>query len=173
MNKGRIYLSLRMKVFFSTSVILLGVAFLYFFISSDELNSRLYEQQIIDFRKQKLSALNSISNSEMELQNYASIAASSKGLGQSIVSNDDRKISDALNFQWPTLQLDVGVSYMLVFNNRGDVVREFGRRFQKTNGERDEIKKWGMDSLSKEKPTSHLICNSECRIYSFAPVLLN
>ncbi|MCM2129718.1 bifunctional diguanylate cyclase/phosphodiesterase [Larsenimonas rhizosphaerae] len=171
------FISLRLKVFLVTTLVLVFLAFTFFFVSQSELESQLEQRQFINYKKQKLDIINAIKMSRNTLQGYTSMISAVAATDSLFGINDNKKVSAKINEIWPSLQLDIGIDELKILDKEGKVVLEKGAyifsRNKNENIDNVFYRRWAKESLDLERPVSRLICSKECRQYAFSPILSN
>ncbi|MCM5704169.1 bifunctional diguanylate cyclase/phosphodiesterase [Larsenimonas salina] len=163
--------SLRLKVLFATSVILVLLALTFYRVSQMELEGQLNERQLLSYQRQQLDIVNALNNSEASLKHMASILAATQGLGESVEFTDRTRLDDKIVAQWPTLQLDVGVDEVKVFDRQSRQLAQRGHVATPDNSREHFFSYWVQKVLEKEQPLSRLVCRTTCRQYAFSPIL--
>lgn len=168
-NKPR-HLSLTWRVIALSSLLLLGLASLFTYISHFNLTSQFKESRTAHLARQEREIRLAVNRSEESLRQLASLLAASPGMGTALASNTPVLAADALNSQWPTLQLEAGIDEILVFDANGERMASWGAPQE---GVFKPVSDWVRQVMYSESPVTSLRCFQDCRQYAAVPVLVN
>ncbi|MBZ9559622.1 MULTISPECIES: EAL domain-containing protein [unclassified Modicisalibacter] len=161
-------ISLTWRAIALTSLLLLGIASVFTLISHDSLTEQFHQSRESIYQSRQREFQQVIARSNDTLTQLASLAAASDRLGAAVRANSPTRVTLAIDPVWPTLQLDVGVDEMRIFNDRGQVLAARG---QPLPGDTPPFDGWTRQVMRKETPLSTLRCLQDCRQYTVVPVL--
>ncbi|WP_198651151.1 EAL domain-containing protein [Salinicola sp. CPA57] len=110
-----------------------------------------------------------LQNSANELKQLAAVAASSESLNDALLSSNQDAISDSLMNQWPTLQLDSGITKLVVFSLEGRPLATYGEK-TRSNSHTPSMD-WLLGVVKSEQPRDILLCSNSCLQFAAVPIL--
>lgn len=165
------FFSLKWRAIFLTSLVLLGLASVFTFVSHINMTRQFQVMQNNSYERQVNEIDVSIKRDSNDLRQLASIVAASESLGVSLVSQNVAAGQEVLESQWPTLQLGSGLEEIAVFNTDGSIFLHMGQ--SQSAIDNDIIVRWAKDVGGNEMPESKVFCRQSCRQYAIVPILLN
>lgn len=164
------FFSLKWRAIFLTSLVLLGLASVFTFVSHINMTRQFQVMQNNNYERQINEIDVSIKRDSNDLRQLGSIVAASESLGVSLIAQNVATGEEVLESQWPTLQLGSGLEEITVFNTDGSVFLHVG---QPQSGIDDGITaRWGKEVGRSEMPQSKVFCRQDCRQYAIVPILL-
>ncbi|WP_110675681.1 EAL domain-containing protein [Salinicola sp. RZ23] len=170
-NEKPYRLSLKWKAFALTSLVLVSLALLISWISYRSLMSQFDENQLANQERQRHQISVALRSSASELKQLAAIVAASEALKVSLSQEGSVPVSEALDSQWPTLQLDAGVDELVIYDTQGEHLATYGGLYSEAPEVPPE-KSWLMNIIASESPDDRLICKMTCRQYVAVPILV-
>ena len=162
-------LSLTWRVLALSSLLLLALAGLFTWLGHNNLTRQFEESRQENNEREAREIQLALQRTEVGLQRITALVASSPELGPALADNDQAELVDSLTSHWPTLQLEAGIDEILVFNDQGRQLAEWGE------GQADQeqpIQDWVQQVLETEFPFSAMRCANDCRQYAAVPILV-
>ena len=162
-------LSLTWRVVALSSLLLLGLVVLFSWLGHANL-TRQFESSRAEHNERQIREIRlALDRSEDGLRQLAAMVASVQGLGDSLQADQPDQLVEALETQWPTLQLEAGIDEILAFDSERVQQAAWGEG--QTLNQRP-VQEWVDQVLRDETPLTALRCSSDCRQYAAVPVLV-
>lgn len=163
-------LSLTWRVVLLSSLLLVVTAVLFTWLSYVNLTRQFNDvrQEQVEHQQRELSF--ALLSAEEGLRQLASLVASSPELGPALASGDASRISQALESQWPSMQLEAGIDEVKVYNTSGNLRLSLGTEQQNHAA---VVADWIQRVTLQERPLLSLHCGHSCRQYALVPVLVD
>lgn len=168
-KKGRVRLDLKWRAMLLTSFLLLALTSLIVWVSNHSLMSQFQHSRDEFYENQSQEVSYNIQRSADVMRQMAGMVASSEDLGVALLNGSPSDAESAIMAIWPTLQLDVGVDDVVVYNRNLQPVVTLGRELKFTS--REYSQEWLSNVLSHEKPSDRLLCLESCQQYVAVPIL--
>ncbi|ART63033.1 bifunctional diguanylate cyclase/phosphodiesterase [Kushneria marisflavi] len=165
------FFSLKWRAIFLTSLVLLGLASVFTFVSHMNMTRQFQVMQNNNYERQIKEIEVSIKRDSNDLRQLASIVAASESLGSSLANQDIGAGKEVIESQWPTLQLGSGLEEVTVYNSDGSLFLHMGQPQADTDD--DIIARWVKGVSDNDIPENKIFCRYDCRQYAMVPILLN
>lgn len=162
-------LSLKWRAILLTSLLLLGLAALFTYISHSALTERFERHQQALHERQVKELTLALAQSGAELARLASLVSSSSDMGTALKAADARAVQTAFEPEWPTMQLDAGIDEVRVFQTTGEPLAHWGEPLLRHDDQR--LLNWVEAAAGDEIPLVRLTCTDNCRQYAVVPAL--
>lgn len=153
-----------------SSLLLLGLTTAFTIVGRNNLLRQFDETRDTQFKRQEREIRQSLDQSKDNLRQIASLVASSSQLGNALKEEKKGLIFNALDHNWPTMQLEAGIDELQVLNHEGQPLAHWG---EPQAGNALPIPQWVKEVISSEMPLTTLRCFSNCRQYALAPMLVD
>ncbi|MCC5882147.1 MAG: EAL domain-containing protein [Halomonas sp.] len=168
-QEPQLRLSLTWRVLALSSLLLLVLAGLFTWLGHANLTRQFEESRNASNEREAREIQLALQRSEVSLLQIAALAAASPDLGPALAASDQAALIDSLSSQWPTLQLEAGVDEILIFDDLGRQLADWGE------GQVDKqrpVQDWVEQVMETEFPLSALRCANDCRQYAAVPILV-
>ncbi|WP_021029195.1 bifunctional diguanylate cyclase/phosphodiesterase [Litchfieldella anticariensis] len=162
-------LSLKWRAFAVTSLLLLGLASLLTFLSHQNLTQQLDSNRTLNYERHLREIQQILQDSSDSLRLLAGVVASSAELSEALVAQNGGGIANALDTQWPTLQLDAGLDEVIVYDATRQTYHRWGSN---VNDDRRPLDEWVETVLQNEIPLLTMRCVRTCHQYAAVPILV-
>ena len=161
-------LSLTWRVIALSSLLLLALFSLFIWLGHNNLTRQFQESRAQHHERQQREIRLTLLRSSENLRQLAGLTAASASLGLPLQAGSRAIVEQALDSQWPTLQLEAGIDEILIINTRGEVLGSWG-----TGNSQGElpILSWVRRVINTERPLSALRCSPSCQQFAAVPVL--
>lgn len=162
------FLSLKWKVMLLLSMTLLGVNGTLSWLAYNDQITR-FEQQRSVIRDRHLAQARSLQKeSAQRMQQVADMMASAAGMaGFSTAEPELRKFTDMFDTYWVSLQLNLGMDVLGLYDADGELLFEWNSGYAKGAQEIYQVNK----VLKHEQSAAWLECTQECTQFAAAPIL--
>jgi len=158
------------RVIAMTSLLLLGLTTALTIVGRNNLLRQFDEIRDTHFKRQEREIRQALDQSKDNLRQIASLMASSSQLGNALKEENQELVFNALDRNWPTMQLEAGIDELQVLSQTGQPLAHWG---ESQAGNALPIARWGKEVISSEMPLTTLRCFSNCRQYALAPMLVD
>ena len=161
--------SLTWRVITLSSLLLLALVTLFTALGHDNLTRQFKDSRDQHHERQKREIRLALQHSSENLRQLAGLIAASSSLGPPLQTGDSETVGQALNSQWPALQLEAGIDEVLVMDTSGQVLGSWGM------GARESqlpILSWVRRVINTEIPLTTLRCSTSCQQFAAVPVLV-
>ncbi|WP_110686057.1 bifunctional diguanylate cyclase/phosphodiesterase [Salinicola aestuarinus] len=163
-------LSLKWRAFVLTSLVLVALAASIAWISYANLTSQFDARQRAGQENQRQLLASALESSAKELSQLAAIIAASESLEEALGDGDPETVAQALQTQWPTLQLNAGIEEMQIFDVDGERLARYGsEQIESANA---GWQQWVANIIDSERPDARTVCLTSCRQYVAVPILV-
>ncbi|WP_188113732.1 bifunctional diguanylate cyclase/phosphodiesterase [Salinicola halimionae] len=152
-----------------TSFLLLALTSLIVWVSNHSLMSQFQQSRDEFYESQSQEVKFNVQRSADVMRQMAGMVASSEDLGYALLNNNEPDAELAIKALWPTLQLDVGLDDIVVYNRELRPIVTFGHKLEFLGGAGSDD--WLGDVLDNERPRDKLLCTESCKQYVAVPVL--
>lgn len=162
-------LSLTWRVIALSSLLLIVLVSLFTWLGHENLTRQFQESRNLHHDRQQREIRLALARSSDNLRQLAGLTAASASLGSPLQAGNIAEVEQALDTQWPALQLEAGIDEILVLNTRGQVVGNWGSG----NTEAQlPILSWVQRVINTERPLTTLRCATNCQQFAAVPVLV-
>ena len=119
-------LSLTWRVIALSSLLLLALVTLFTWLGHDNLTRQFQESRTQHHERQQREIRLALLRSSENLRQLAGLTAASASLGLPLQAGSTADVEQALDAQWPALQLEAGIDEILIINTRGKVMGSWG-----------------------------------------------
>lgn len=162
-------MSLKWRAFALTSLLLLGIVTLLTVVSHYNLMGQLEESRALNHERQLREIEQVVAESSSNLRLLAGVIASSAELGDAMRDQAGGAVADALDAQWPTLQLEAGLEEAIVYDATRDTHHTWGHS---SNVAQRPLDDWIDEVMRSEAPLVTTRCSRTCYQYAAVPVLV-
>ena len=162
-------LSLTWRVIALSSLLLLALVSLFTLLGHENLTRQFQESRHQHHERQQREIRLALARSSDNLRQLAGLTAASASLGPPLQANNTLDVEQALDAQWPALQLEAGIDEILIINRRGQVLGNWG------TGQSESqlpILSWVQQVMNTERPLTTLRCAVSCQQFAAVPVLV-
>ncbi len=166
------FYSLRWKLLFGSSLILLAIVVVFSAISYWGLMQSFDNQRQIDHKRFSREIDNLIDNTTQNLDRLAEIIPFLNGMRSALLVNDSEHISKAFDQHWSLLQFHNDVEFVYFFNDKNQFVAGWdnaGYADIKT----ETLLNWVVHVNQFEQPINPLSCQENCIQFTIAPLLVD
>jgi len=162
-------LSLTWRVIALSSLLLLALVSLFTWLGHDNLTRQFQESRTQHHERQQREIRLALLRSSENLRQLAGLTAASASLGLPLQAGSTADVEQALDSQWPALQLEAGIDEILIINTRGQVLGSWG-----TGNSQAQlpILSWVSRVMNSERPLAALRCSASCQQFAAVPVLV-
>lgn len=162
-------LSLTWRVIALSSLLLLALVSLFTWLGHEKLTRQFQESRSQHHERQQREIHLALTRSSENLRQLAGLTAASASLGSPLQAGNTIDVEQALDSQWPALQLEAGIDEILIVNSRGQVLGKWGSG----NAEAQlPILSWVQRVMNTERPLTTLRCAVSCQQFAAVPVLV-
>tara|TARA_R110002049_G_scaffold127807_1_gene284835 strand:- start:780 stop:3620 length:2841 start_codon:yes stop_codon:yes gene_type:complete len=162
-------LSLTWRVIALSSLLLLALVSLFTWLGHENLTRQFQESRSQHHERQQREIHLALTRSSENLRQLAGLTAASASLGSPLQAGNTIDVEQALDSQWPALQLEAGIDEILIVNSRGQVLGKWGSG----NAEAQlPILSWAQRVMNTERPLTTLRCAVSCQQFAAVPVLV-
>ena len=162
-------LSLTWRVIALSSLLLLALVSLFTWLGHENLTRQFQESRNQHHERQQREIHLALTRSSENLRQLAGLTAASASLGSPLQAGNTIDVEQALNSQWPALQLEAGIDEILIINTRGQVLGKWG--FGNAEAQLP-ILSWVQRVMDTERPLTTLRCAVSCQQFAAVPVLV-
>ncbi|WP_158025846.1 bifunctional diguanylate cyclase/phosphodiesterase [Salinicola socius] len=148
---------------------MLALTSLIVWVSNHSLMSQFQQSRDEFYSNQSQEVSFNIQRSADVMRQMAGMIASSEDLGHALLNHNEAGVEAIIKALWPTLQLDVGIDDIVVYNRNLTPIVAMGRKLEFSS--RVDSKEWIEGVLSNEKPSDRLLCVEACQQYVAVPIL--
>ncbi|MCK8515046.1 EAL domain-containing protein [Methylonatrum kenyense] len=166
--RGRV-LSLKWRAIALTSLLLLGMAGLFAFISHQNLTTQFDQTRDLMHERQLRELARTLEQSADDLRRLADMAVSAAEIGGPLYQGDAEHVQQGFESHWPMMQLDAGVDEVRILTSDGEELAAWGQPL----GRPDDapFAGWAQSVAAGDMPVTSLLCVDDCRQYVAVPVL--
>ncbi|MGO2392115.1 MAG: EAL domain-containing protein [Halomonas sp.] len=161
--------SLTWRVITLSSLLLLALVTLFTILGHDNLTRQFKESRDQHHERQQREIRLALQHSSENLRQLAGLTAASSSLGPPLQAGDSETVGQALNSQWPALQLEAGIDEVLVMDTHGQVLGSWGMGASESQL---PILSWVRRVINTEIPLTTLRCSTSCQQFAAVPVLV-
>ncbi|CAM0556492.1 MULTISPECIES: EAL domain-containing protein [Halomonadaceae] len=162
-------LSLTWRVIALSSLLLLALVTLFTWLGHDNLTRQFQESRSQHYERQQREIRLALVRSSENLRQLAGLTAASASLGSPLQAGNTAAVEQALDSQWPALQLEAGIDEILIINTQGQVLGNWGTGNTQTQL---PILSWIRRVMHTEQPLTTLRCSASCQQFAAVPVLV-
>ncbi|EHJ92522.1 bifunctional diguanylate cyclase/phosphodiesterase [Vreelandella boliviensis] len=162
-------LSLTWRVIALSSLLLLALVTLFTWLGHDNLTRQFQESRTQHHERQQREIRLALLRSSENLRQLAGLTAASASLGLPLQAGSTADVKQALDSQWPALQLEAGIDEILIINTRGQVLGNWGAGISQAQL---PILNWVSQVMNTERPLAALRCSASCQQFAAVPVLV-
>lgn len=162
-------LSLTWRVIALSSLLLLALVTLFTWLGHENLTRQFQESRSQHHERQQREIRLALVRSSENLRQLAGLTAASASLGPPLQAGNAVEVEQALDAQWPALQLEAGIDEILIINTRGQVLGNWGTGNSETQL---PILSWVRRVMNTERPLTTLRCSISCQQFAAVPVLV-
>ncbi len=170
-HKERKFRSLRWKISFSSSLILLAVVMLFCFVSYLSLMDNFNNQRDTDYNRYSREINNLIKNTSQNLQQLTEMTPFLDGMRKALHKNDGESIGEAFDQHWALLQFHNGVEFVYFYNQLNQLNAGWGHLNFNTE-DKNLLLSWVSHVNQSEQPINPLLCRETCIQFTIAPLLV-
>ena len=162
-------LGLTWRVIALSSLLLLALVTLFTWLGHENLTRQFQESRSQHYERQQREIRLALVRSSENLRQLAGLTAASESLGPHLQTGNTAEVEQALDSQWPALQLEAGIDEILIINTQGQVLGNWGSG----NSEMQlPILSWVRRVMNTERPLTTLRCSTSCQQFAAVPVLV-
>ncbi|MCH4811158.1 bifunctional diguanylate cyclase/phosphodiesterase [Vreelandella neptunia] len=162
-------LSLTWRVIALSSLLLLALVSLFTWLGHENLTRQFQESRSQHHDRQQREIRLALARSSDNLRQLAGLTAASASLGSPLQEGNNIDVEQALDSQWPALQLEAGIDEILIINTNGQVLGSWG--LGNTESQLP-ILSWVRRVMNTEQPLTTLRCSTNCQQFAAVPVLV-
>lgn len=164
-------LGLTWRVIALSSLLLLGMTIVFTMVGRDSLLQQFDESRNHQVQRQAREIRQALSQSMDNLRQIAAINASqTPSLGNALKQANQTILADSFRHKWPTMQLEAGIDELIVLNDTGKPLAQWGASQPEHSL---PITEWGKKVIASDMPFTTLRCFANCRQYALAPILMD
>ncbi|OJA05176.1 EAL domain-containing protein [Halomonas sp. QHL1] len=162
-------LSLTWRVIALSSLILLALVSLFTWLGHENLTRQFQESRTQHHERQQREIRLALRRSSENLRQLAGLTSASASIGLPLQAGSTADVEQALDSQWPALQLEAGIDEVLIINTPGQVLGSWG-----TGNSQAQlpILSWVRHVMNTERPLTELRCSTSCQQFAAVPVLV-
>lgn len=162
-------LSLTWRVIALSSLLLLALVSLFTLLGHENLTRQFQESRHQHHERQQREIRLALARSSDNLRQLAGLIAASASLGPPLQANNTHDVEQALDAQWPALQLEAGIDEILIINRSGQVLGNWGAGNTESQL---PLLSWVQQVMNTERPLTTLRCAVSCQQFAAVPVLV-
>ncbi|MGQ7261703.1 EAL domain-containing protein [Vreelandella sp. V005] len=162
-------LSLTWRVIALSSLLLLALVSLFTLLGHEKLTRQFQESRHQHHERQQREIRLALARSSDNLRQLAGLIAASASLGSPLQANNTLDVEQALDAQWPALQLEAGIDEILIINRSGQVLGNWGAGNTESQL---PLLSWVQRVMDTERPLATLRCAVSCQQFAAVPVLV-
>lgn len=169
-NSSLVQLSLKWKTLLSLSLVVLSINSLFFVLSSRELNSKFQNQISETVSRQKSTIPALLEKSALQLQQLGSLTPSLYDVISLLEKKNTQKLITLFDSLWPSMQIDLNIEYLAVFNEKAKLISDWGSDFSSLTEDKNFVQ-WVQKVIKTESSTSLLRCADACMQFAIVPMM--
>ncbi len=170
-HHGRRFRSLRWKISFSSSLILLAVVMLFCFVSYLSLMANFDNQREDDYRRYFREVNSLIQNTTQNLYQLAEMVPFLDGMKKALLMNDEEIINNVFDAHWALLQFHNSVEFIYFYNPSNELSASWDSLATNID-DGILLSDWVRQVNQSERPINPLLCRESCIQYIVAPLLV-
>jgi diguanylate cyclase (GGDEF)-like protein/PAS domain S-box-containing protein len=168
----RHFFSLKWKALLSTTLVLVAVTVAISLRNYANLTNQFDRQRQIAHQQYVKEKDALLQQSLGRLRQLGGLISALPGVPLSLADRDSNRLKQALEPQWPALQLDLGIDMLAFYDTQALSlarwhINEWGEHHSV------QIVNWISQVNASETPIVNLLCDPNCRQYAIVPVLTN
>jgi len=166
------FFSLKWKALLLTTLVLMAVTVAITLRNYVNLTNQFDRQQQIAY-EQHLNEMNALLRQSLgRLRQLGGLIAALPGVPASLADGDANRLKQALEPQWPALQLDLGIDMLGFYDMQARSLASWHiNQWEHTHS--TQIVRWVNQVNANETPIVNLLCDPNCSQYAVVPVLTN